>query len=105
MGWSATSGDVDNFVYEDANEIFIADDAMRERLMAANPNALRDMVTTFLEANGRGYVGPRAAAAATQPPHSLTHSPRPPRYWDTDDENIERLQEIYQEVEDKLEGV
>jgi len=80
MGWSATSGDVDNFVYEDANEIFIADDAMRERLMAANPNALRDMVTTFLEANGRGY-------------------------WDTDDENIERLQEIYQEVEDKLEGV
>ncbi len=23
MGWSATSGDVDNFIYEDANDTFI----------------------------------------------------------------------------------
>jgi magnesium chelatase subunit H len=80
MGWSATAGAVDNFVYEDANDVFIADEKMQQRLMRTNPNAFRDMITTFLEANGRGY-------------------------WDTDDENIERLQELYQEVEDKLEGV
>ena len=55
MGWSATAGAVDNFVYEDANDIFIADPEMQKRLMETNPNAFRDMVTTFLEANGRGY--------------------------------------------------
>merc|ERR1719231_1296470 len=80
MGWSSTAGEVDNFVYEDANDTFIKDEAMQQRLLATNPNAFRDMVTTFLEANGRGY-------------------------WDTDEENIERLQELYQEVEDKLEGI
>ena len=80
MGWSATAGEVDNFVYEDANDTFIKDEAMQKRLLETNPNAFRDMVTTFLEANGRGY-------------------------WDTDEENLERLQELYQEVEDKLEGI
>ena len=80
MGWSATSGDVDNFVYEDANDVFIADPEMQKRLLDTNPNAFRDMITTFLEANGRGY-------------------------WDTSEENIERLQELYQEVEDRIEGV
>merc|ERR1712087_881528 len=80
MGWSATAGEVDNFVYEDANDTFIKDPAMQDRLLSTNPNAFRDMVTTFLEANGRGY-------------------------WETDDENIERLQELYQEIEDRIEGV
>ncbi|CEM27250.1 unnamed protein product [Vitrella brassicaformis CCMP3155] len=80
MGWSATSGEVDNFVYEDANDVFIKDEAMRQRLLETNPNSFRDMVTTFLEANGRGY-------------------------WDTSEENIKLLQELYQDVEDKIEGV
>jgi len=80
MGWSATSGEVDNFIYEDANDTFIKDPEMRERMLNSNPNAFRDMVTTFLEANGRGY-------------------------WDTDEENLELLQELYQEVEDRIEGV
>jgi len=80
MGWSATAGEVDNFIYEDANDVFIKDEEMRERLMNTNPNAFRDMLTTFLEANGRGY-------------------------WDTSDENLELLQDLYQEVEDKIEGV
>merc|ERR1712147_491929 len=80
MGWSATSGEVDNFIYEDSNDTFIKDEEMRERMLNTNPNAFRDMVTTFLEANGRGY-------------------------WDTDEENLELLQELYQEVEDRIEGV
>merc|ERR1712147_125168 len=80
MGWSATAGEVDNFVYEDANDTFIKDEAMQKRLLETNPNAFRDMVTTFLEANGRGY-------------------------WDTDEENVDRLQELYQEVEDRIEGI
>ncbi|CAM9566287.1 unnamed protein product, partial [Phaeothamnion confervicola] len=80
MGWSATAGEVDNFIYEDANETFIKDEAMRKRLLETNPNAFRDMITTFLEANGRGY-------------------------WDTTDDNVELLQDLYQEAEDKIEGV
>lgn len=80
MGWSATSGEVDNFIYEEASDTFIKDAEMRQRLLDTNPNAFRDMVTTFLEANGRGY-------------------------WDTSDETLELLQELYQEVEDKIEGV
>merc|ERR1712238_129060 len=80
MGWSATAGAVDNFVYEDANDIFIADPEMQKRLLETNPNAFRDMVTTFLEANGRGY-------------------------WDTSEENLDRLRELYAEVDDKIGGM
>merc|ERR1711957_65574 len=80
MGWSATAGEVDNFIYEDANDVFINDAEMQQRLLDTNPNAFRDMVTTFLEANGRGY-------------------------WETSEENLDRLRELYQDVEDRIEGV
>ena len=80
MGWSATAGAVDNFVYEDANDTFIKDEAMQKRLMDLNPNSFRRMVTTLLEANGRGY-------------------------WETSEENLARLQELYEEVENRIEGV
>ncbi len=80
VGWSATAGAVDNWVYEEANDTFINDKAMQERLMNLNPNSFRRMVTTLLEANGRGY-------------------------WDTDESNLERLRELYAEVEDRIEGV
>ena len=80
LGWSATSGQVDNFVYEESNETFINDSEMRKRLMELNPHSFRRIVGTLLEVNGRGY-------------------------WDTSDENIEQLKELYQEVEDRIEGV
>ncbi|MEL0264209.1 MAG: cobaltochelatase subunit CobN, partial [Synechococcus sp.] len=78
--WSATSGAVDNFVYEDANDTFINDPEMRKRLMELNPHSFRRIVGTLLEVNGRGY-------------------------WETSDENIQQLQDLYQEIEDKIEGV
>lgn len=80
MGWSATADAVDNWVYEDTNTTFIKDEEMCKRLMDLNPNSFRRMVGTLLEVNGRGY-------------------------WETSDENIERLQELYQEVEDRIEGI
>jgi magnesium chelatase subunit H len=80
LGWSATSGQVDNWVYEDANATYMEDEEMRNRLMETNPSSFRKMVATMLEANGRGY-------------------------WDTSEENLNRLRELYQEIEDKIEGV
>ena len=80
MGWSATADAVDNWVYEDTNDTFINDPEMCKRLMDLNPNSFRRMVTTLLEVNGRGY-------------------------WETSDENIEKLQELYEEVENRIEGV
>merc|ERR1719327_329230 len=80
VGWSATSGSVDNWVYEEANSTFVLDPEMCDRLMNTNPSSFRKLVATFLEANGRGY-------------------------WDTSEENLERLRTLYAEVEDKIEGV
>ncbi len=48
--------------------------------MNLNPNSFRKMVTTLLEVNGRGY-------------------------WETSEENLDLLRELYQEVEDRIEGV
>ncbi|AVQ73292.1 magnesium chelatase subunit H [Microcystis sp. MC19] len=80
MGWSATADAVDNWVYEDVNTTFIQDEEMCQRLMNLNPNSFRKMVGTLLEVNGRGY-------------------------WETSQENLDRLQELYQEVEDRIEGI
>ncbi|MBW4666014.1 MAG: magnesium chelatase subunit H [Cyanomargarita calcarea GSE-NOS-MK-12-04C] len=80
MGWSATAGAVDNWIYEDTNTTFIQDKEMQERLMNLNPHSFRKMVSTLLEVNGRGY-------------------------WETSEENLNKLRELYQEVEDRIEGV
>jgi magnesium chelatase subunit H len=80
MGWSATADAVDNWVYEDVNTTFVEDEEMCKRLMNMNPNSFRKMVGTLLEVNGRGY-------------------------WETSQENLDRLRELYQEVEDRIEGI
>jgi magnesium chelatase subunit H len=56
------------------------DPEMAKRLMEANPNSFRKMVANFLEASGRGY-------------------------WDANEDQLNRLKELYMEVEDKIEGV
>ncbi|CAE8741961.1 unnamed protein product [Polarella glacialis] len=66
FGWSMTADAVDNFVYEDANTTYIADEDIKNQMLQKNPDALRDMVQTFLEANAKGY-------------------------WATDEENLQRL--------------
>jgi magnesium chelatase subunit H len=80
MGWSATSGQVDNWVYNEANATFMEDADMAKRMMDLNPNSFRKMVANFLEASGRGY-------------------------WDASEDQLERLKELYMEVEDRIEGV
>ncbi len=53
---------------------------MQKRLMNLNPHSFRKMVSTFLEVNGRDY-------------------------WETIEENLDCLRELYQEVEDRIEGI
>ena len=63
-----------------ANSTYMDDPEMAKRLMETNPNSFRKLVATFLEANGRGY-------------------------WDASPDQIDRLRELYMDVEDKIEGV
>ncbi len=79
-GWSATTKSVDGWVYQSVAETFVLDDAMRERLAALNPTAAVGVVRRLLESSGRGF-------------------------WDADPETLDRLREIYADLEDRLEGV
>merc|ERR1719171_3396666 len=67
-------------VYEDANETYIKDRDLAMRMLEKNPNALKDMVQTFLETDAKGY-------------------------WEATEEDKERLIELYQMCEEKIEGV
>lgn len=78
LGWSAMTQGVDDWVYAKTAETYALDDAMRERLTALNPKAMRNIVGRMLEANGRGL-------------------------WNGDPAMIEQLQDIYADLEDRIE--
>jgi magnesium chelatase subunit H len=80
LGWSATAGNVPQWVYTDITNTFVLDPVMRERLAKANPNAASGMAQRLLEANDRGY-------------------------WKPSEEILAQLREASEELEDRLEGV
>jgi magnesium chelatase subunit H len=80
FGWSATADAVDGWVYDEVASTFVLDAEMLERLRSLNPHSARSLVARLLEAEGRGF-------------------------WDADAETIERMREIYNSLEDQLEGV
>ena len=80
IGWGGTANFQDDWVYNQAADTYALDTEMAEKLRQANPEAFRNIVGRMLEANGRGF-------------------------WDTDDEKLAKLQELYQSAEDELEGV
>jgi magnesium chelatase subunit H len=79
LGWSAVSDIVEPWVFDAAAATFVLDDGMRERLEQANGSAARNAVARLLEAHGRGL-------------------------WPSDEATIARLQELYGNLEDQLEG-
>jgi magnesium chelatase subunit H len=79
LGWSATTGAVDGWVYQQMAETFVLDEAMRARIEQANPLAAKNAAARLLEAHGRGL-------------------------WSADDATIERLQSLYADLENRLEG-
>ncbi len=80
FGWSATADAVDEWVYDKVAETFVLDEEMLKRLSALNPHSARSMVGRLLEAAGRGY-------------------------WSADGEILNRLQEAFTGLEDRIEGV
>ncbi|MFP4682730.1 MAG: magnesium chelatase subunit H [Ectothiorhodospira sp.] len=80
MGWSATTGQVQPWVYQKLSETFVLDPEMRERLAKLNPTASAKMANRLLEASDRNY-------------------------WQPDEETLEALRRAGEELEDRLEGI
>jgi magnesium chelatase subunit H len=64
LGWSATTEQVDPWVYQRLSETFVLDEAMRRRLAALNPQASARMANRLIEASERNYWAPDAATLA-----------------------------------------
>jgi magnesium chelatase subunit H len=80
MGWSATTGQVAPWVYEQMSETFILDESMRQRLASLNPHSAVKVVHRLLEAHER-------------------------QYWEPDEESLEALHRASEDLEDWLEGI
>jgi magnesium chelatase subunit H len=80
LGWSATTGQVQPWVYQQLTETFMLDPAMRERLGQLNPTASARMANRLLEAQER-------------------------KYWSPDASVLDALRRAGEELEDRLEGV
>ena len=80
MGWSATTGQVQPWVYKQLTETFMLDPEMRERLAKLNPTASARVANRLIEASERNY-------------------------WQPDAATLEALRRAGDELEDRLEGV
>ncbi|RZM82066.1 magnesium chelatase subunit H [Leptolyngbya iicbica] len=80
IGWAGTTNFQDGWVYDQAAETYAFDAAMAEKLRQANPEAFRNIVGRMLEAHGRGY-------------------------WSPDEDAIDKLQALYDQADEALEGV
>ena len=80
MGWSATTGQVQPWVYEQLTQAFVLDEQMRQRLAELNPTASARLANRLLEASDR-------------------------QYWQPDPQVLQALRQATEELEDRLEGV
>lgn len=80
MGWSATTGQVQPWVYQQLTQTFVLDPVMRDRLAQLNPTASAKVASRLLEASER-------------------------RFWTPDEAMLEALRRAGEELEDRLEGV
>jgi magnesium chelatase subunit H len=80
MGWSATTGQVAPWIYQQISETYVLDADMRARLADLNPVAAARMAGRLLEASDRNY-------------------------WTPDAATLQALRDASDEIEDRLEGV
>ncbi len=80
LGLAATTGSVDNSIFDDANERFVLDETMRNRIRENNQYSLLEIMERLLEAQQRGY-------------------------WKPKEEDLEELRRQYLKLEGDLEGL
>lgn len=80
VGWSATTGQVAPWVYQQISETFVLDDDMRRRLASLNPKSSARVAGRLLEACERDL-------------------------WKPDEATLAALQAASDDLEDRLEGV
>ncbi|MFL0355854.1 magnesium chelatase subunit H [Erythrobacter sp. GH1-10] len=80
LGWSATTGQVQPWVYQKISETFVLDEEMRRRLAELNPKSSARVANRLLEACDR-------------------------QLWEPDEATLAALREANDELEDRLEGV
>jgi magnesium chelatase subunit H len=80
LGWSATTAQVEPWIYQRISETFVLDAEMRARLVDLNPKASARMANRLIEAHERNYWTPDAATLAA-------------------------LRQAGDDIEDRLEGV
>lgn len=79
FGWDATADSVEDWMYEKITENFLFNDERREWIKDVNPWAIQNMTERLLEAAQRGM-------------------------WEAKAESLEKLREIYMEIEGDLEN-
>jgi cobaltochelatase CobN len=77
-GWEATTGEVDDWIFDDITRTYVLDDEMRKQFEEDNPWALEEIGRRLLEANERGL-------------------------WDADEEVLNDLKNKYLEIEGWIE--
>ncbi|GLK78292.1 magnesium chelatase subunit H [Methylopila turkensis] len=80
LGWSATTGQVDPWVYKQITDTYLLDPVMRDRLASLNKTSAARVADRLIEAHDR-------------------------KYWTPDDAMLKALREAGEELEDRLEGV
>lgn len=80
LGWSATTGAVEPWVYENIAQVYMLDDEMRQRLAELNPAASSKLTNRLREACERTF-------------------------WTPDEATREALEKAADELEDRLEGL
>ena len=80
MGWSATTGQVQPWVYQHLAQTYMLDEEMRARLANLNPTASAKIANRLIEATERAY-------------------------WAPDASTLEALRRAGEELEDRLEGI
>ena len=80
VGWSATTGQVAPWVYQQFTQTYVLDETMRDRLATLNPKAAVKVVNRLLEAQRRDF-------------------------WSPDADTLAALQRAGEELEDRLEGI
>ena len=80
LGWGGTTKFAEDWVWDQSAARYVLDEDMARRLRESNPEAFRNIVGRLLEAKARDL-------------------------WDAPEDVLDRLTEIYENLDDELEGV